>query len=68
MSEQTRRNELAVTILRAADDDKPVWEAGLNEIVDAVLAFFSRADASICEHCGGESWHHTIECYTGVGS
>lgn len=23
-------------------------------------------DASICENCGGESYHHTVECYTGM--
>lgn len=26
------------------------------------------SDASECEHCGGETWHHTVECFTGEPS
>jgi hypothetical protein len=23
-------------------------------------------DTSVCAHCGGTDWHHTIECFTGT--
>ena len=22
---------------------------------------------SICEHCSGKDWHHTVDCYLGIG-
>lgn len=26
------------------------------------------SDASICEHCGGTNWHHTVECFSDAPS
>lgn len=67
MTNDNERKQLAIRVLRAADDERPVWEAGLDEIVDAVLDFY-RSDPSTCDNCGGKTWHHTVECFTGPES
>lgn len=50
-----------------ADCGERVWALGTTR---AAFAVFEKAYAEIdnssdCAACGGESYHHTIECYTG---
>lgn len=42
-----------------------------NELADELIRSgvgFHRSDASVCGHCGGTEWHHTVECFTGEPS
>lgn len=66
--EEARRSVLTMDYERA-------YQGGLvGRLADALEAAEGRepepqgepSDASECEHCGGEAWHHTVECFTGA--